>query len=41
MENEIKYQIGLVIYPKMTHLDILGSHQVFSLIPNAKVHLLS
>ncbi len=40
MTNEIKYQIGLVIYPKMTQLDILGPHQVFALIPNAKVHIL-
>ena len=40
MTNEIKYQIGLVIYPKMTHLDVLGPHQVFALIPDARVHIL-
>jgi cyclohexyl-isocyanide hydratase len=35
-----QYQIGLLIYPDMTPLDILGPHQVFSFIPNAQVHLL-
>ncbi|MDJ0717524.1 MAG: DJ-1/PfpI family protein [Prochloraceae cyanobacterium] len=40
MTNETKYQIGLVIYPKMTQLDILGPHQVFASIPNTQVHIL-
>ena len=40
MTNEIKYQIGLVIYPQMTQLDILGPHQVFAAMPNTQVHLL-
>ena len=40
MTNEIKYQIGLVIYPQMTQLDILGPHQVFTSMPNTQVHLL-
>ena len=40
MTNEIKYQIGLIIYPQMTQLDILGPHQVFTSMPNAQVHLL-
>ncbi len=40
MTNEIKYQIGLVIYPRMTQLDITGPHQVFTLMPNTQVHLL-
>ncbi|MDY6806374.1 MAG: DJ-1/PfpI family protein [Cyanobacteriota bacterium] len=35
-----QYQIGLVIYPDMTPLDIIGPHQVFSFIPDAQVHLL-
>jgi len=35
-----QYQIGLVIFPDMTPLDIIGPHQVFSFIPNARVHLL-
>ncbi|MGK7948681.1 MAG: DJ-1/PfpI family protein [Xenococcaceae cyanobacterium] len=40
MTNETKYQIGLVIYPKMTQLDILGPHQVFASMPNTQVHIL-
>ena len=40
MTNEIKYQIGLVIYPQMTQLDILGPHQVFTSMPNTQVHIL-
>ncbi len=35
-----QYQIGLIIYPDMTPLDIIGPHQVFSFIPDAQVHLL-
>ncbi|MGD1912257.1 MAG: DJ-1/PfpI family protein [Rivularia sp. (in: cyanobacteria)] len=40
MTNQPKYHIGLVIYPNMTHLDITAPHQVFSCIPEARVHLL-
>jgi len=40
MTNQPKYHIGLVIYPGMTQLDITAPHQVFSLIPEARVHLL-
>ncbi len=40
MKDPKQYQIGLVIYPKMTQLDITGPHQVFTLIPNTQVHLL-
>ncbi len=35
-----QYQIGLVIYPDMTQLDITGPFQVFSFIPNAQVLML-
>ena len=35
-----EYNIGLVIFPKMTQLDITGPHQVFAFIPNASVHFL-
>ena len=35
-----KYHIGLVIYPGMTQLDITAPHQVFSFIPEARVHML-
>ena len=40
MSNQPKYNIGLVIYPGMTHLDITGPHQVFSFVREARVHML-
>ncbi|BAY82291.1 ThiJ/PfpI domain protein [Calothrix parasitica NIES-267] len=40
MTNQPKYNIGLVIYPGMTHLDITGPHQVFSFVREARVHML-
>src|SRR5260370_34282577 len=33
-------QIGLVIVPKVTQLDLTGPGQVFSSVPGAKVHLI-
>jgi cyclohexyl-isocyanide hydratase len=33
-------QIGLVIFPKVTQLDLTGPVQVFSSLPGAKVHLI-
>jgi len=33
-------QIGLVIFPKVTQLDLTGPVQVFSNLPGAKVHLI-
>jgi len=33
-------QIGLVIFPKVTQLDLTGPLQVFSSVPDAKVHLI-
>ena len=33
-------QIGLVIFPKLTQLDLTGPLQVFSSVPGAKVHLI-
>jgi cyclohexyl-isocyanide hydratase len=32
-------QIGLVVFPKVTQLDLTGPLQVFSSLPDAKVHL--
>lgn len=40
MTNQVKYHIGLVIFPGMTQLDITAPHQVFALMPNTRVHLL-
>ena len=33
-------QIGLLIFPKVTQLDLTGPVQVFSSVPGAKVHLI-
>jgi cyclohexyl-isocyanide hydratase len=33
-------QIGLVIFPKVTQLDLTGPLQVFSSVPGARVHLI-
>jgi cyclohexyl-isocyanide hydratase len=33
-------QIGLVIFPRVTQLDLTGPVQVFSSVPGAKVHLM-
>ncbi len=33
-----KHIIGLVIYPGMTALDIVGPQQVFSALPNVEIH---
>jgi cyclohexyl-isocyanide hydratase len=33
-------QIGLLVFPKVTQLDLTGPVQVFSSIPGAKVHLI-
>ena len=40
MTNQPKYNIGLVIYPGMTHLDITGPHQVYYFVREARVHML-
>jgi cyclohexyl-isocyanide hydratase len=33
-------QIGLLVFPKLTQLDLTGPLQVFSRVPGAKVHLI-
>src|ERR1700709_2793634 len=33
-------QIGLLIFPKLTQLDLTGPLQVFSSVPGAEVHLI-
>ncbi|MBD2115022.1 MULTISPECIES: DJ-1/PfpI family protein [Cyanophyceae] len=38
MTNLQNYTIGLVFYPGMTSLDILGPQQVFSGLPGVKIH---
>jgi cyclohexyl-isocyanide hydratase len=36
----VPLQIGLVIFPKVTQLDLTGPVQVFSGVPDARVHLI-
>jgi cyclohexyl-isocyanide hydratase len=33
-------QIGLVVFPKVTQLDMTGPLQVFAALPGAKLHLI-
>src|SRR4051794_4671632 len=33
-------QIGLLVFPKVTQLDLTGPLQVFSSVPGARVHLI-
>ncbi len=40
MANQAKSQIGLLIYPGMTQLDITAPHQVFAFMPDTQVHFL-
>src|ERR1700722_1383989 len=36
----VPLQIGLLLFPKLTQLDLTGPLQVFSSLPGAKVHLI-
>jgi cyclohexyl-isocyanide hydratase len=38
MTGSPKYIIGLVFYPGMTALDMVGPHQVFSALPSVELH---
>lgn len=38
MTNLQKHIIGLVFYPGMTSLDMVGPHQVFSALPGVELH---
>lgn len=38
MTDSQKHIIGLVLYPGMTALDIVGPQQVFSALPNVQIH---
>jgi len=38
MTDSQKHIIGLVMYPSMTALDIVGPQQVFSALPNVQIH---
>ena len=38
MSDSRKYVIGLVFYPGMTSLDMVGPHQVFGALPGVELH---
>ena len=38
MSGSQKHIIGLVVYPGMTGLDIVGPQQVLSALPNVQIH---
>ncbi len=40
MTDSQKYLVGLVFYPGMTALDIVGPQQVFSTLPGVHIHRL-
>ena len=33
-------EIGLLLFPRLTQLDLTGPHEVFAHLPGARVHLL-
>ncbi|MCC5621009.1 DJ-1/PfpI family protein [Nostoc sp. CHAB 5715] len=40
MTDSNQYNIGLLIYPGFTQLDVTGPYQVFSSLPTTRVHLI-
>jgi cyclohexyl-isocyanide hydratase len=40
MTDSQKHAIGLVFYPGMTSLDMIGPQQVFSALPDVRIHRL-
>ncbi|MEO8204939.1 MAG: DJ-1/PfpI family protein [Chthoniobacterales bacterium] len=40
MTSDTPLQIGMLLYPDMTFLDLAGPFEIFSHIPHAKVHLI-
>jgi cyclohexyl-isocyanide hydratase len=40
MSESTPLQIGLVLFPRLTQLDLTGPFEVFARLPNAKVHLI-
>lgn len=39
MSNAVRHQIGLVLFPRLTQLDLTGPFEVLAHLPNADVHL--
>lgn len=39
MSDKPRYQIGLILFPRLTQLDLTGPFEVLARLPNADVHL--
>ena len=39
MSGSLRHQIGLVLFPRLTQLDLTGPFEVLARLPNADVHL--
>ncbi|MCY4454330.1 MAG: hypothetical protein OXC01_20530 [Immundisolibacterales bacterium] len=37
----MRYQIGLLLFPKLTQLDLTGPYEVFIRFPDTDVHLVA
>jgi cyclohexyl-isocyanide hydratase len=40
MSDAVRHQIGLILFPRLTQLDLTGPFEVLARLPNADVHLL-
>eukprot|EP01091_Cochliopodium_minus_P016718 TRINITY_DN6343_c0_g1_i2.p1 TRINITY_DN6343_c0_g1~~TRINITY_DN6343_c0_g1_i2.p1 ORF type:complete len:229 (+),score=56.05 TRINITY_DN6343_c0_g1_i2:172-858(+) len=41
MEKEISLEVGMLLYTNLTQLDLTGPYEIFSRMPNTKIHLIS
>jgi len=41
METEQPFQVGLLVFPMLTQLDLMGPYEVFQRMPGAHVHLIA
>lgn len=41
MANEQSFQVGLLVFPMLTQLDLTGPYEVFNRMPGAQVHLIA
>ena len=40
MSESPRHQIGLILFPRLTQLDLTGPFEVLARLPNADVHLI-
>ncbi len=41
MANEQPFQVGLLVFPMLTQLDLTGPYEVLNRMPGAQVHLIA